>query len=106
MATKLYTQYLHRTADAGGLANFSGLLCGGMTAQNVSVALISSAEYSTNHPDNTSFVNAVYSDALGRVADSGGLASWTALILSGTTDESVLADFYGSAEYLTWATTH
>jgi hypothetical protein len=155
VATKLYTQYLHRAIDSGGLANFSGLLCGGMTAQAVSVALISSGEYSTLNASNTAFVTALYQDALGRASDSGGLASWVAVLNAGASrnsvaigfvygaeyagntvkadyltvlrraadstslanwtaaivtghmsDESVLSQFYGSGEYLTWATTH
>ncbi len=46
------------------------------------------------------FVDALYSDVLGRAADVPGVAGWVALLKSGTTREQVAAAFENSAENL------
>jgi uncharacterized repeat protein (TIGR01451 family) len=52
-------------------------------------------------PDSYRFVIRVYSDLLGRAADSNGLAAWSALIDSGVSRSQVISQIEASTEYRT-----
>jgi len=76
------------TAAYSGDTNFSGS----------TAALNEFIVYS--HASNQAYVNQLYTDVLGRTADPGGLASWTALLDAGTdTFAQVATAFTSSREY-------
>jgi hypothetical protein len=76
----MYTDFLHRAADAGGLAFWTAELAAGVDEKNVLAGIAASDEYFAAAGITTqSWVNALYRDLLGRTADSGGLAFWTTL---------------------------
>jgi hypothetical protein len=46
----IYTRFLHRTADTGGLDTYVAALAGGATPQQVIATILTSSEYSTRTP--------------------------------------------------------
>jgi uncharacterized protein GlcG (DUF336 family) len=92
--TQTYRDLLHREADPGGLANFTGLL-DSRTASRVQVALgfQSSSEFRGNE------IQGLYGTFLQRGADVSGLATYTGLLAAGSTAEQVAAILAGSDEY-------
>jgi hypothetical protein len=61
-----YLTYLRRAPDPLGLAGWVGGLMGGSTEEQVSFGFLTSPEYLLLHPDNGSFVDALYLDVLSR----------------------------------------
>jgi PKD repeat protein len=93
---QLYKDLLNRSADAAGLAFFTGELDNGTaTRQHVVQAILSSGEYHTD------VVQALYTELLHRSADPAGLSALTTLFAQGGTDEQVAATLAGSGEYFT-----
>jgi CSLREA domain-containing protein len=97
----LYSQYLHRTADAGGLANDVAFLRAGGTVEQVAAAILGSPEYFQNRGGrtNSGFLAALYQDALGRPIDSSGAAAWGAQLSQGFSRPQVASEILGSNEY-------
>src|SRR6266849_1187396 len=93
--TQTYRDLLHRAADPGGLATFTGLL-DSRTASRVHVALgiQGSPEFQNNE------IQSLYGTFLQRSADASGLATYTGLLAAGSTSEQVAAILAGSDEYL------
>src|SRR5947209_8234349 len=52
-------------------------------------------------PPSQTFVNQVYQDLLGRAADPGGLAFWSAMVDQGISRPQVVAQIQSSVEYHT-----
>ncbi len=67
---QLYSTYLHRSADPVGLAFWTNLLAQGVDTRQLVVDFLLSAEYQGLHADDTSFVQALYQDVLGRAASA------------------------------------
>ena len=93
----MYTNFLHRAADASGLAYWTAELAAGVDEKAVLADILGSDEYFTEaqgrgfHPlgmvigteaEASAWVSALYQDLLGRVADTGGLAFWTQQVLN------------------------
>jgi uncharacterized protein GlcG (DUF336 family) len=93
--TRAYSDLLHRAADAGGLANYTGILDNG-TANRMQVALgmQASPEFLSTE------IQTQYNTFLHRSVDTSGLATFTALLAAGSTVEQLDAILAGSAEYL------
>jgi uncharacterized repeat protein (TIGR01451 family) len=62
--------------------------------------MVSSAAYQTLHPDNVSFVSALYGDLLGRNIDGASLTYWTGLLQSGVSRSTVIGAILNSDESL------
>jgi len=75
-----YAQYLHRSADSAEEFGWVQAFQHGMSEADVILGFVTSGEYADAHPDALSFVNGLYQDVLGRVADTAGEAGWTALL--------------------------
>jgi hypothetical protein len=71
----VYQQYLGRPVDADGLASATSFLMAGHTVQQLSAILLSSDEYfnaaNKGGGTNDGFLNALYTDVLGRAVDAG-----------------------------------
>src|SRR5439155_12361680 len=74
---QVYLDLLHRPADAGGLAAWTGLLDQGVSRPAVVEAMESSLEYRTD------LVQSLYTQYLHRNADPGGLNGFVAFLRSG-----------------------
>ena len=77
----IYHDFLHRTADAGGLQFWAGKLAAGEDEKNVLAEIVGSDEYFADAGVTAAgFVGALYSDILGRPAEPQGIVFWTSFI--------------------------
>jgi len=90
---QLYHDLLHRPADPGGLAFFTGLLDQGMTRSQVALAIEGAPEY------HGVLVESLYGQYLGRAADPGGLTDGVNFLAQGGTTPQLTAFLLGSDEY-------
>jgi streptogramin lyase len=103
IVNSLYSRYLGRKADTGGLIGFVSYLRSGGTEEGVASAILGSTEYynrvSAGSADPTcAFVQSLYHDLLNRTPAASEVAAWNSAIASlGRT--SVASAFVGSAEY-------
>jgi hypothetical protein len=99
----LYQQYLHRPADPTGLSSFSAFLAGGGTLEQAAAMLAGSAEYflTRGQNNNTTFLQALYQDALGRPIDPAGQAGFSQQLANGVSRSMVAAEILASPEYRT-----
>jgi hypothetical protein len=100
----LYEKYLRREASASEVQNDVNALMQGTTYEQLVETFVSSPEYQqyVGSDLNQAYVAQLYQNLLGRAADSGGLASFTALLDSGSaTRQQVVQTFLTSAEYRT-----
>jgi len=100
----LYQNDLHRGADAAGLAYWTDALNAGLSRGALLVGFSDSFEHKRNMlptvgDKDMAEAYRLYQTAFGRTADSGGLASWTGVLDSGTSVADVAAAFAGSAEF-------
>lgn len=90
--TRLYESLLDRAPDAGGLDYWMLQLAGDGTLEDVSQAILGSAELAGQVPQaNGAYVSWLYDQVLGRAADAGGLAYWTARLTNGDVSRAELA---------------
>lgn len=94
------------TATGGITGNFSNLSGGGTITQNGLTFTVTNTGTSivvkvTGIPaaTNRSFVQQLYSDILGRTADTTGLNRWTAMLDAGSSRQSVVDGIYNSNEH-------
>jgi uncharacterized protein GlcG (DUF336 family) len=92
--SQAYRDLLHREADPGGFANFTGVLDNGAVSRvQVALGIQASPEFLRNE------VQAQYGTFLHRDADGSGLATFSALLAAGSTVERLDAILAGSEEY-------
>ena len=99
---RLYDTVLGRRPDAPGLDFWVDRIEDqGVSLAAVADALAGSAEFqaATGGLGNAAFVDYVYAHALGRAADSGGLAYWADRLDRGLSRGAMLAQFSESAEH-------
>jgi virginiamycin B lyase len=84
--TSIFTTYLHRAPDPGGLAYWSGKLAQGYRIEDLESLIIGSDEYFfvRGGGNVTTYIQTVYQDLLHRSAEPGGLTYWTNLLNHGT----------------------
>jgi Domain of unknown function (DUF4214) len=88
-----YTVLLGRAPDATGATAFGALLVKGDDTTNVATDIDTSVEYYSR------LVTAYYQEFLDRTPAPSEISYWVSQILSGATDESVIAALLGSPEY-------
>src|SRR6185312_13364351 len=111
--TLLYHNVLHRDPDAGGLANWVGLLTSGQASRaQVVTGFSESPEYIQDlaapiqqglwvtNPD-AAEVARLYDTVFGRLPDAAGLTNWTQALESGTSLLTVANGFVQSQEFQT-----
>src|SRR5262249_23639952 len=98
----LYQRYLHRQADPGGLQIFVSFLTTGGTLEQAAAIMAGSPEYFQLHGgNNTSFLDALYLDALGRTPDPFGQDAFSQALAGGMSRQAVASLVFGSGEFLT-----
>jgi hypothetical protein len=99
---RLYQASFNRTPDLGGLGGWIAAMDGGTTPIQVATSFMASAEFQSlygSNPTNEQFVSLLYTNALHRTADAGGLAYWVNQLTSGLqTRAQVLFSLSESAE--------
>ena len=95
----LYEKYLGRPADQGGLNIGSSRCSTEMTDEQVEAGFIGSPEYFARAGGtNLAWVDAMYSDLLGRPADASGESFWTENLAGGESRAQVALGFTTSPE--------
>ncbi len=100
--TRLYRAFFLRDADGGGLAYWQHQVRSGYPLHAVASDFARSAEFQARYGslDDPAFVDLVYRNVMGREADDGGRAHWTATLRDGRLNRGgVMLSFSDSAEY-------
>ncbi len=95
---QVYLNVLSRSADAGGLAYWSGQLAGGLTRGELMVAFSDSPEYRKLIGSKV-LATMLYVGMLRRAPESSGLDYWAGVIDANTPYRNVIAGFLGAGEY-------
>jgi hypothetical protein len=97
----LYQTMLHRQADAGGLNGFLEMLANGGTLEQVQTLIAGSQEYfqSRGAGQASTYLQALYADALHRGIDATGQAAFGQMAADGGSRQAIAAMIFGSAEY-------
>lgn len=96
-----YHVFLGRASDPSGKVIALTALRAGLDERGLIQALVGSPEFQTLHPANDDFLQALYIDLLGRLADPAGFAAWEVALQRGTSRTAVIAGFLGSPEFAT-----
>lgn len=75
--TQFYQLYLHRSPDGPGATAWQNALAAGSTELQVEAGILTSAEYRNLHNTDTAYVDALYTDVLGRSPSASDEAFWT-----------------------------
>lgn len=94
----LYSSLLGRAADAGGEAAFLNALANGASRADVAATLATSAEAQTANLSDTTFINSLYENGLGRTADLQGFDAYANLLAHGGSRVDVADAILGSSE--------
>src|SRR5437870_664526 len=96
----LYHQFLHRAADQAGLEAYTAALASGQTLEQVAAILVASPEYYQNRGggSDSSFLDALYQDALNRPVDASGAAAFGKALAGGTTRSQAAVAVFASVE--------
>lgn len=90
--TRLYESLLDRTPDAAGLDSWMRALAGAASLEDVTLAILESAELAGQVPQaDQAYVAWLYTQVLGRAPDADGLTHWTAALASGDISRAQLA---------------
>lgn len=73
---------------------------GGATEEQVAYLMLTSAPFNAQHPDNGSFVQALYTGLLGRQASAPEVASWVSALDAGVSRPTVVQDFLDASDDL------
>lgn len=85
--TEMYIAYFNRAPDSAGLMFWANAFATGTTIEEIATLFSVSAEaqalYPADAPSST-FVEAIYTNVLGRASDAGGAEFWTGVLEAGT----------------------
>jgi uncharacterized protein GlcG (DUF336 family) len=95
-----YTQYLHRAADPGGLANGIQILQNTGNPESLLSLLTSSSEYFQTRGGNTNngYLNALFEDFLDRPVEPSALTYYDGLLAAGESHQQIFASIYDTSE--------
>jgi hypothetical protein len=96
----LFTKYLHRNGDSGGVNWAAQFIAAGGTMEQLAAILLSSQEYfDRSGDDNTTFLRNLFQDVLGRAIDSGALAAFSQFMSAGGTRLQIATIILSGTEY-------
>jgi hypothetical protein len=97
----LYQKMLNRQADPTGLTAFTTLLGNGGTLEQAQALIAGSQEYFQVRGGGqaSTYLQALYADALNRGIDATGQAVFSQALAQGTSRQAVAAAIFGSGEY-------
>ena len=105
--TSLYHTALGRTADSAGLQFWFDAAAHGQSLLQIATAITNNPEFQAEAALSSSdFVQFLYQNTFGRVADAGGLAYWTHQLDSGVTRGQLIAAFADVAGQTINGTSH
>jgi hypothetical protein len=97
---QMYATLLKRSLDDSGATSWLGFLQAGGTMEQVEAGILGSPEYYERRGAGTDagFLNAVYSDVLGRAIDSAGLTTWVPGLQAGQNHTAIAQAILDSLE--------
>jgi hypothetical protein len=95
---RLYETFLGRSADATGSAYWVNAMLAGTSEMDVARALIASPEFQADHPDNASYVTALYTTILQRPPNGAEVAGWVSALQNGASRDALAVAFLNSSE--------
>lgn len=98
-----YQRFLDRSPDAGSTTWVDQLLANRNEA-DVIAGILTSAEFTSNHPTDTDFITQLYQRLIGRAPDGPGLADWQAALAGGMSRFDAVRTFLKSQEAASLAT--
>lgn len=100
---RLYQAYFLRLADPSGFDYWLDQRASWVSLTDISAAFAASAEFQNRYGSlsDEAFVDLVYANVLGRVADAEGRAFWLSQLSAGTARGDVMIGFAESNEYVT-----
>jgi streptogramin lyase len=93
-----YQNYLRRTGSTAEVAAWVAQMQQGETEEQVAAAFLDSAEYSALFPANSTFVQALYGDLLGRLPAASEIGGGVNLLNSGVTRPQLVSAFISTPE--------
>jgi hypothetical protein len=93
-----YQTFFGRSADPAGRISWVNAFLAGAMEVDIMRDFLTSAEYQAAHPSDTSFVNGLYTDVLGRAADQAGQAALLQALQSGLSRQALAQAVLTSAE--------
>lgn len=93
-----YRRFLGRDADPAGRAHFVRAFLAGATEEDVLEMFVTSSEYAARHAGDEAFLQAVFTDVLGRPLDDGSREFWLPLLRSPGQRETVVRMILHSPE--------
>lgn len=97
---RIFTKYLRRKADPGGLTYWKSSIQNGKALWRFRAQLFGSNEYFTKAGGtNAQYLDKVYFDVLGRLPDPSGRAYWTKKLDNGADRGSVALQFINANEF-------
>jgi hypothetical protein len=95
---RLYQTFLQRSPDAAGRAAWVDALLTGTSEMDLARALIASAEFQAAHPDNASYVAALYGTILRRSPSGAEISNWVSALQNGVSRDAVAVAILDSTE--------
>ncbi len=80
LVTADYRNFLGRAGSSAEVSGWVAAMQSGFSAEQVAYGFMTSAEFNSLHPDNASFIQALYGDVLGRSASAAEVSSWEAYL--------------------------
>jgi streptogramin lyase len=96
---RLYNYLLTRRVDNQGLQTALAFLAAGGTVEQLAASLVASPEAQHLATTNLGFLTGLYLQALHRLPDASGLATFTKALDAGVSRQQVAAAIFGSQEY-------
>jgi streptogramin lyase len=91
-----YRNFLGRSGSSAEIASWVTAMQGGLTEEQVTADFFTSAEFNAKHPDDTGFIQTLYTDILGRQANVTETAEWTIRLHSGMSRAAAVQAILGS----------
>lgn len=100
---RLYEAYFGRDPDSSGMAHWSTVRANGMTLEQLSATFEQSPEFVARFGDvsNADFVHLVYTEVIGRPAESEGFNYWLGQLNAGMSRGALMIGFSEASEYIT-----
>lgn len=97
---RFYSTILGRSADPGGLNNWTDFLHTGVrSGGDVARSFIHSVEFTRRNTNDAEFLTTLYTAFFDRAPDPGGFSSWSNKLSNGYSRDDVLESFIGSREF-------
>jgi streptogramin lyase len=98
VATSYYQEFLGRSGTSGEVNAWALAMQRGVSEEQATFSFLSSAEFNATHAANSDFIQALYTDVLGRQAMAAEISAGSSALSSGTTRATMISDILNSTE--------